>query len=450
MKILKLQLENYLNSFSWEFREIFFEKSKTFKFTCVNGKFKTPSFSTLEWMSILSRSWNNEYFKAYNDLNDIFLNIDNFKKEFSLFDNINQVSLLWENELFLEDTKDIKFETKNIIENTLKVYEEYMIKNSFLKSSEISLIISKKFFIVWNTTWNFGKDINFYNTYFVKLIWEKDDFREEVYEKITWTNILHTINYDSIKELIIWSLDVLKKQLSWEARPNGKIDVIIWNESWWTIIHEAVGHWLEADLQNSSVYKDKIWQKVASDLVTIVDNPTTVLERGHYNIDHEWYASRNTVLIENGILKSYLHNAKTAIKFGVDSTWHGRKETYKYKTLVRMWNTYMLPWKDKKEDLIKKVDYGIYVSRMWWWQVNTTTWDFVFKVQNGYLIENWVLTKNVRWATISGNWPEMLNEIYWVCDDLNFFDWWTCGKWQSMPVSDWVPTILTKLKVSGF
>ena len=87
---------------------------------------------------------------------------------------------------------------------------------------------------------------------------------------------------------------------------------------------------------------------------------------------------------------------------------------------------------------------------MWGWQVNTTTWDFVFKVQSGFLIENWSLTKNVRWATLSWNWPKMLNEIYGICDDLDFFDWWTCGKWQSMPVSDGTPTIWTKLKVSSF
>jgi TldD protein len=154
-------------------------------------------------------------------------------------------------------------------------------------------------------------------------------------------------------------------------------------------------------------------------------------------------------LIENWVLKSYMHNEKTAKKFWVTSTSHWRKETYKHKVLVRMWNTYMLPWNDKKEDLIKNIKYWVYVSRMWGWQVNTTTWDFVFKVQNGFLIENWELTKNVVWATLSWNWPEMLNEIYWICDDLNFFDGWTCWKWQSMPVSDGVPTFWTKLKVSA-
>jgi len=448
MKITKLQMQNYLNSFSWEFREIFFEKSKTFKFSCLNWIFKTPFFSTLEGFSILSRTWKNEYFKVFCGFENINSKIDDFKKEFVLGEVESKVSLHWKEFLELKNTEDINFDISSIINGTRELFEELIKPNSFIASSDISLTLSYKSFIVWNSEWNFSSDTNFYNTYFIKLIWEKNWNREEIYEKITWIDILYKINKDNIKNILDRAVNVLVNQLDWIPSPTWKIDVIIGNEAGWTIIHEAVWHWLEADLLNSSVYNGKLWQKVASELVTIVDNPTIVWERGFYNFDHEWNSSRNTILIENGILKSYLHNIKTAKKFWVKSTWHGRKETYKHKSLVRMWNTYLLPWKDKKEDLISRVKYWIYVSRMWWWQVNTTTWDFVFKVQNWYLIENWKLTKNVRWSTISWNWPEMLNEIYWICDDLNFFDGWTCGKWQSMPVSDGTPTILTKLKVS--
>ncbi len=450
MIIKKDNLEEYLNSFSWDFREIFIEKSKSFRVSFVNGKFKTPYFSSLEWVSFLSRTWKKESFQVFDNLDDLQKNTLLFRDQFFLNENIKEIKLSWEKELFLEEIKDISFDLEEIFSYTQDAYEQLIKDKNFISSSEITLNLSKKSFVVWNTSWNFWRDTNFYNTYFIKLVWERDVNIEEVYEKITWTDIMDKINKDEIFKTISFRIDVLDKQLSWVSRPNWVIDVIIWNESWWTIIHEAVWHWLEADLQNSSVYKDKIWQKVASELVSIVDNPTTKFERWYYNIDHEWNNSKNTVLIENWILKSYLHNTKTASNFWVESTWHWRKETYKHKTLVRMGNTYMLPWKDKKEDLIKRVKYWLYVSRMWWWQVNTTTWDFVFKVQNWFLIEDGKLTKNVRWATISWNWPQMLNEIYWVCDDLDFFDWWTCGKGQSMPVSDWVPTLLTKLKVSAF
>lgn len=448
MKITKPQMQKYLNSFDWEFREIFFEKSKTFRFTCLNGEFRTPVFSSLEWFSILSRSWKNEYFKVFSDLENVEEKIESFKKEFVLETAKNEIILNWKDFLDLQNIEEINFEVEDIIKSTIDLFNDFIKINKLISSSEISIILSKKSFIVGNSEWNFSRDINFYNTYFIKLIWEKGKKREEIYEKIVWTDIMEKLNKENIKKSLLKSIKVLESQLDWKPSPSGKIDVIIWNEAGGTIIHEAVWHGLEADLQNSSVYKDMIWQKVASEMVTIVDNPTKIWERWFYNIDHEWNVSRNAVLIENGILKSYLHNTKTAKKFLVESTWHGRKETYKHKSLVRMGTTYLMPGNDKKEDLIANVKHWIYVSRMAGWQVNTTTWDFVFKVQNWFLIENWKLTSNVAWATISWNWPEMLNEIYWICNDLDFIDWWTCGKWQSMPVSDACPTILTKLKVS--
>lgn len=448
MKITKNELQKYLGMFYWDFREIFFEKSKNIRFTCLNWEFRTPIFSTLEWFSVLSRIENKEYFKYFFWFEEISEKINNFSKEFSL-KKWTDVFLNWNDLYELKNIDEIDLNVEDIIKFTQKSYNELIKNNKIISWSEISIILSYKSFVVWNSSWNFSKDINFYNTYYIKIIWEKNWNKEEIYEKIAWTDILEKINEVKIKNSLLNAIKTLEKQLDWTKSPDWKMDVIIWNESWWTIIHEAVWHWLEADLQNSSIYKWKVWQKVASELVTVVDNPTIKYERGFYNFDHEWNPAKNTILIENWILKSYLHNEKTANKFWVKSTWHWRKESYKVKSLVRMWNTYLMPWKDKKEDLILKVKNGIYVSRMWWWQVNTTTWDFVFKVQNWYLIENWQLTKNIVWATISWNWPEMLNEIYWICDDLIFFDGWTCWKWQQMPVSDWTPTILTKLKVSS-
>lgn len=449
MKIAKQELEQYLNYFDWEYKEIFFEKSKGFSFSCLNWKFKVPKFSTLEWFSVLSRIWKNEYFKVFSSFDDIKEKINEFKTTFNIWDSKSNLILKWEEFLELDILEEINFPVENMISHTKELYEELIKNNKFIKSSEISIILSRKSFIVWNSSWNFAKDINFYNTYFIKLLWVKDWIEEEVYEKIAWTDIIETFEKDNFRKSLEKAIKTLENQLNWVKSSSWKIDVIIWNEAWWTIIHEAVWHGLEADLQNSSVYKDRIWEKVASELVTIVDNPTTLWERWYYKHDHEWNVAKNTILIENWILKSYMHNEKTSKMFWVTSTSHGRKETYKHKTLVRMWNTYMMPWKDKKEDLIKKIKNWVYISRMWWWQVNTTTWDFVFKVQSWYKIENWELTKNITWATLSWNWPEMLNEIYWVCNDLNFFDWWTCWKWQAMPVSDWVPTIWTKLKISA-
>ncbi len=449
MKIQKHDLQNALNSFEWDFREIFIEKSKSMRISALNWVFKVPSFSTLEWLSILSRTWEKEYFKIFWEKYSLNNAVSEMKKEFHLGNPENLLQLQWENELELEKIENISFDIAHILRDTKTVFQEKVATKSWITSSDISLILSKKSFIVSNSWKKFVKDTCFYNTFFVVLIGEKNGKREEMYKKIAGNDIFDEISKENISKIFQKAIDELEKQLDGNVGPNGKIDVIIWNEAGGTIVHEAVWHWLEADLQNSSVYRGKIWQKVASDLVTVVDNPTLPRHRGHYVNDHEGNNSQNTVLIENGILKSYLHNEKTAAKFGVTSTGHGRKETYKHKTLVRMGNTYILPGKDTKEELISRVKDWLYVSAMWGGQVDTTSWDFVFKVQSWFLIKDWKLTTRVNGATLSGNGPEMLNEIYGICDDLEYFDHGTCGKWQSMPVTDATPTILTKLKVSS-
>ncbi len=450
MKIYKKDLQEALNNFEGEYREIFIEKSKSVRLNCLNGVVRVPSFGSLDGLSILSRNWKKEYFKIFDASHTLQTAIEAMKKEFSLFGVPKTLTLLaWEEYLELDEIENISFDITSILQDTQTLFQKMIASKSWITSSDLSLILSKKSFVVGNSQGKFVQDTCFYNTFFVVLIGEKNGKREEMYKKIAWNDILEEISFENIEKLLETSILELEKQLDGNVGPNGKIDVIIWNEAGGTIIHEAVWHGLEADLQNSSVYRGKIWQKVASQLVSVVDNPTLLRHRGHYKHDHEGNVSQNTVLIENGILKSYLHNEKTAEKFWVNSTWHGRKETYKHKTLVRMWNTYLLPGNDTKEELISRVKNGLYVSAMWGGQVDTTSWDFVFKVQSGFLIEDGKLTTRVNGATLSGNGPEMLNEIYGICNDLEYFDHGTCGKWQSMPVSDATPTILTKLKVSS-
>jgi len=448
MKISKTPLQNALNSFSGVYREIFLESSKTFVCTCVNGVFRTPTFSSLSGGNILARAGKKEYFSVFSYGEDIEKKAQEFRNNFSLWEAGKSIELSGEEKLEIPDIEDIHFDTAFLIETTGKLFEEYITNIPEIVASEIGISLSQSNWIVGNSNGKFATDSLLYVTYFIKIIGEKDGKREEVFEKITGTDILDTLTRERLQKLFIDTIHTLQTQLDAEPSPSGKIDVVIANTSGGTIIHEAVGHGLEADLQNSSVYKGKIGQKVADARVTIVDNPTTPHERGFYRYDHEGNPAQNTILIENGVLKSYLHSEKTAQKFATSSTGHARRQNYHHKTLVRMGNTYMLPGTDKKEDLIEKISFGLYVTRMWGGQVNTTTGDFVFKVQNGTLIENGKLTTPVIWATLSGNGPNMIQEIYGVCDDLEFFDGGTCGKWQTMPVSDGVPTFWTKLKVS--
>jgi len=449
MNIQKTSLENALNSFAGEYREIFLERSKSFACTCVNGFFRTPNFSSMSGWNILSRTGKKEYFSVFSSEEDMNKKVKEFCEIFSLWKPGKSTKLSGDHQKEIPDVQDIHFDPQFLIQSTQQLFEKYIQNVPEIVASEISISLSQTAWIVWNSNEKFESDRLLYVTYFIKLIGEKDGKREEVFEKITGTDILDTLTVERLEKLFKNTVNTLQTQLTALPSPSGKIDVIIANISGWTIIHEAVGHGLEADLQNSSVYKGKIGEKVADSRITIVDNPTTKHERGFYRFDHEGNTAKNTILIENGILKSYLHSSKTAKKFETNTTGHARRQNYHYKTLVRMGNTYMLPGNDRKEELIKKIDFGLYVTRMWWGQVNTTTGDFVFKVQTGTLIEKGKLTTPVRWATLNGNGPEMIQEIYGVCNDLEFFDGWTCWKWQTMPVSDGVPTFWTKIKVTG-
>ncbi len=240
--------------------------------------------------------------------------------------------------------------------------------------------------------------------------------------------------------------------LSARKAPMGRMAVILSSEAGGTMIHEAIGHGLEADLaqQGLSVYSKKIGERVASPLITVVDDPTLPRKRGSYAFDDEGIPSRRTVLVEDGILKSYLYDRLTALKDGVESTGNGRRESYQHKPIPRMSNTFIVPGKTKPEAILRSVERGLFVRKMGGGQVNTVNGDFVFEVSEGYLIEKGNVAEPVRGAILIGNGPQVLKEIDMVGDDLGF-GIGTCGKdGQGVPVGDAQPTLrIPELVVGG-
>lgn len=240
--------------------------------------------------------------------------------------------------------------------------------------------------------------------------------------------------------------------LSARKAPMGKMAVVLSSDAGGTMIHEAIGHGLEADLaqQGLSVYSGKVGEKVASSLITVVDDPTLPQKRGTYPFDDEGVVSQRTVLVENGILKGYLYDRLSALRDGVSSTGNGRRESYQVKPIPRMSNTLILPGKTKPEEIIHSVEKGLFVKKMGGGQVNTVNGDFVFEVSEGYLIEKGRLGEPVRGAILIGNGPQVLNEIDLVGDDLGF-GIGTCGKdGQGVPVADAQPTLrIPEIVVGG-
>ena len=234
--------------------------------------------------------------------------------------------------------------------------------------------------------------------------------------------------------------------------PGRRMPVVISSEAGGTMIHEAIGHGLEADLvqQGLSIYSKKMGQEIASSLVTVIDDSTIQKKRGSFRFDDEGMPSQHTVLLEKGILKSYMYDKLTAIKDGVLSTGNGRRQSYQYRPIPRMTNTFIAPGDTPPEKIINSVDYGLFVKKMGGGQVNTITGDFVFDVQEGYLIKKGLVEEAVRGATLAGNGPEVLKSIDMVGSDLGF-SIGTCGKdSQGVPVSDAMPTVrIPEIVVGG-
>lgn len=231
----------------------------------------------------------------------------------------------------------------------------------------------------------------------------------------------------------------------------GTMPVIISSSSGGTLVHEAVGHGLEADLacQGLSIYEGKLGKKIASPLVTVIDDPTLPQKRGSYAFDDEGVASQKTVLIEKGVLKTFLFDRLTAMKMGNKSNGHGRRESYEYRPIVRMANTMIAPGKEDPEKIIQSVQNGLLVKMMGGGQVDTVNGDFMFEVTEGYRIENGKIGEPVRGATLTGSGPEILQKIDRVGNDLGF-SIGTCGKdGQDAPVSDAMPTIRIPEMVVG-
>lgn len=244
------------------------------------------------------------------------------------------------------------------------------------------------------------------------------------------------------------AVDMLKARRA----PGGRMPVVISSAAGGTMIHEAIGHGLEADLaqQGLSVYSGKIGEPVASSVISVVDDATLPTRRGSYVFDDEGTPAGRTVLVENGILRRYMYDRYTASIDGTLSTGNGRRESYEHKPIPRMTNTFIAPGACDPEEIVRSVPKGLLVTKMGGGQVNTITGDFVFEVQEGFLLENGKVGELVRGATLVGNGPDILKSIDMVGSDLGF-SIGTCGKdAQGVPVSDAMPTLrIPEIVVGG-
>ena len=220
------------------------------------------------------------------------------------------------------------------------------------------------------------------------------------------------------------------------------------------LLHEAIGHGLEGDFnrKGSSAFSGLVGERVAAPECTVVDDGTIPERRGSLTVDDEGTPTRNTVLIENGILKCYMQDVTNARLMNAPLTGNGRRESYAHAPMPRMTNTYMLAGERDPEEIIASVDKGLYAVNFGGGQVDITSGKFVFSASEAYLIENGKRTAPVRGATLIGHGPEVLKRVGMVGDDLALDTGvGTCGKeGQNVPVGVGQPTLrIDELTVGG-
>ena len=243
-------------------------------------------------------------------------------------------------------------------------------------------------------------------------------------------------------------------QLEAAPAPAGEMTVVL-GPGWpGILLHEAVGHGLEADFNRKQVsaFSNRLGERVASPLVTVIDDGTLAGRRGSLNVDDEGQPTQRNVLIENGVLRGYLHDRLSARLLRAAPTGNGRRESYRHAPMPRMTNTFMLAGEADPEQIIRSVDKGIYCAHFGGGQVDITSGNFVFSATECYLIEGGRLSRPLRGASLIGNGPEALKHVSMVGHDLKLDEGvGICGKeGQSVPVGVGIPTLkLDRMTVGG-
>jgi TldD protein len=236
--------------------------------------------------------------------------------------------------------------------------------------------------------------------------------------------------------------------------PAGQLEVVLAPGDSGILLHEAVGHGLEADFnrKGTSRYTGHIGEKVASELCTVVDDATLLQSRGSINVDDEGTEAGRIVLIEKGKLVDYMHDRMSARYFERGSSGNGRRESFACTAMPRMTNTMLLAGESDPEEIVASVKTGIYAKKFGGGQVDISNGDFVFSLTEGYLIEDGKLTAPLKDVNLIGNGPDVLNRVSMLGNDLETSDGiWTCGKdGQSVPVGVGCPTVkIDEITVGG-
>ncbi|HEX7152445.1 MAG TPA: TldD/PmbA family protein [Thermoanaerobaculia bacterium] len=348
--------------------------------------------------------------------------------------------------------EDIRPQQKLTILNSLN--EQTFKSDARVKKVSLGFQDQGSVILIADSNGRLVEDVQPMTSMYLSIVAEQDGKRENNSVNLAARSDMGYYTKDRLDAMVKRGIE--KTMILFDAvqPPAGEMPVVLGPGSSGILLHEAIGHGMEADFnrKNVSIFSDKIGKPVAKPFVSIVDEGTQEGARGAINVDDEGNAVGRTMLVEKGVLTTYLHDSISAKHYGVKPTGNGRRDGYENSPLPRMRSTYMLPGPHKPEEIIASVKNGIYCDHFSNGQVQIGAGDFTFYVKNGYLIEDGKLTKPIKDVNIIGNGPKVLELIDMVADDLKIDEGgWTCGKdGQSVPVSQGIPTVrVSSITVGG-
>ena len=363
--------------------------------------------------------------------------------------NATKLMNYYETEISYEDVG-----VKDKVDMLQAINDDVFKQDARVVKANVNFSDSENYILVVNSEGGIASDYQPMLRISVGCTAEEDGKRENNYFDYSVRDDINFLTEEKLKRLPREAVARTVKLFEAQTPPAGEMPGVLAAGSSGILLHEAIGHGMEADFnrQGISVFSDMINKKVAEDFVTIVDNGTNPHVRGSINVDDEGHPSEETQLVENGVLRSYIHDRISAKHYGVDPTGSGRRESFKHYPLPRMRNTYMKNGPHTFDEIIANVKYGIVAEQFTNGQVNIGPGDFTFYVKSGSLIEDGKITGLIKDVNIIGNGPEVLSRVNMVANDMKMAEGGcTCGKnGQSVPVSMGLPSVLvSSITVGG-
>ena len=454
-KLAKEVLDLCLTS-GGDFAEIFAENTYSQSFRMANGKVLQAVTNNVHGVGIRILKGLEEVYGYTNDVSSKGLKA----LATSLASSYNDEPLNIEYEL-----KDVKFKKNSRIKidpftvpNEEKVkYIQELYDGAKDVSKEIvqiitMLVCTKQYVEIYNTLGKAVKDTRFNSRIMIQVVASNGKDMQTMFDSYGRTKGLEMMEKINLTKFGRKTAKTAVKILHADEMIGQEFPVVIENGFGGVILHEACVHSLEATsvAKGLSVFSNKIGEKIASDVVTAIDDGTLRNNWGSLNVDDEGNPTQRNVLIENGVLKSYLYDYRNQRRSYHPLTGSGRRESYKYSPTSRMNNTYIAPGKSTVKEIIAATEYGLYAKSMGGGSVNPTTGEFNFAVNEGYIIEDGKIAYPVKGATLIGSGKDTLLKIDMVGNDLKRAQGMCGSSSGSIPADVGQPTIrVSEMTVGG-